>query len=96
MRNALVRLSTVTLDMTDAIELSEVLDYLGQWLQAADDSVRADLNAFAWDEGAMPLVRERLASFSRLLVFGHTDFDPDDDDDLDDDLDGGAGQERSW
>jgi hypothetical protein len=91
MRNALVRLSTVTLDMADAVELSELLDYLAQWLELADDHVRADLNAFAWDEGAMPMVRERLASFARLLVFGHADFD------LDDELDGGAGQEpSSW
>ena len=98
MRNALVRLSTVTLDMSDAIELSEVLDYLAQWLQVADDSVRADLTAFACDEGAMPMVRERLASFARLLVFGHANFDDDDDlDDLDDDFGGvGADQDRSW
>ena len=93
MRNALVRLGTVTLAMTDAIELSEVLDYLAQWLEVADDSVRADLAAFAWDEGAMPMVRQRLASFSRLLVCGHADFGLDDDPD---DLDGGAGQDRSW
>ena len=39
MRNALVGLSTVTLDMTDAIELSEVLAYLAQWLELADDYV---------------------------------------------------------
>ena len=81
MRNALVRLSTVTLDMTDAMELSELLDYLAQWLCLADDNVRADLNAFAWDEGAMPMVRERLASFARLLVFGHAPFDTDTDTD---------------
>ena len=87
MRNALVRLSTVTLDMTDAIELSELLDYLAQWLELADDHVRADLNAFAWDEGAMPMVRERLASFARLLVFGQAPFDTDQD--LDE-------QEPSW
>ncbi|HVM15099.1 MAG TPA: hypothetical protein VM287_12340 [Egibacteraceae bacterium] len=92
MRNALVRISTVTLDMTDAMELSELLDYLAQWLAVADDHVRADLNAFGWDEGAMPLVRERLASFSRLLVFGHADFDLDDDSDLD----SGADQDRPW
>lgn len=87
MRNALVRLSTVTLDMTDAMELSELLDYLAQWLELADDHVRADLAAFAWDEGAMPMVRERLASFARLLVFGHADFDLDDEPDE---------QEASW
>lgn len=92
MRNALVRITTVTLDMSDAIELSEMLDYLAQWLAVADDSVRADLNAFAWDEGAMPMVRERLASFAGLLVFGHADFDLDDDSDLD----GTADQDRSW
>jgi hypothetical protein len=94
MRNALVRISTVTLDMTDAMELSELLDYLAQWLELADDSVRTDLNAFGGDQGAMPLVRERLASFSRLLVFGHADFDLDDDSDRD--LDSGADQDRPW
>lgn len=96
MRNALVRISTVTLDMTDAMELSELLDYLAQWLAVADDSVRANLNAFGGDQGAMPLVRERLTSFSRLLVFGHADFDLDDDSDLDIDPDRGADQDRSW
>ncbi len=35
----------------------------------------------------MPMVRERLACFARLLVFGHADFD------LDDELDE---QEASW
>jgi hypothetical protein len=91
MRNALVRLSTVTLDMTDAMELSELLDYLAQWLELADDNVHADLATFAWDQAAMPMVRQRLASFSRLLICGHADFD------LDDDLDdGGSDQERSW
>jgi len=102
MRNALVRLSTVTLDMTDAIELSELLDYLAQWLELADDSVRADLNAFAWDQGAMPQVRESLTSFARLLVFGHADDDADADDpgDPHGDSDGDSGsdteQQRPW
>lgn len=77
MRKALVHASTVTLDMTDAMELSELLDYLAQWLQLADDNVRADLSKFAWDEGAMPMVRQRLASFARLLVFGHAPFETD-------------------
>jgi len=96
MRNALVRLSTVTLDMTDAIELSELLDYLAQWLELADDNVRIDLNAFAWDQGAMPLVRERLTSFARLLVFGHADGDLGDLDDLDGDCGGDTEQQRPW
>lgn len=87
MRKALVRVSTVTLDMTDAMELSELLDYLAQWLCVADDHVRADLSAFACDEGAMPMVRERLSSFARLLVFGHAPFDTDQESDE---------QEPSW
>jgi len=98
MRNALVRLSTVTLNTPDAIELSELLDYLAQWLTLADDHVRADLAAFAWDQGAMPMVRQQLASFARLLVFGHADFDLDGepDDEPDGEPDGGAGQDPSW
>jgi len=79
MRTAHVRATTVTLDTGDAVELSELLDYLAQWLQAVDDTVRADLQHFAWDEGAMPLVRERLTSFARLLVFGHASFATDHD-----------------
>lgn len=86
MRNDLADLNTVTLDMTDAMELSELLDYLAQWLCLADDHVRADLNAFAWDEGAMPMVRQRLSNFARLLVFGHAPSDTDTD----------TEQEPSW
>lgn len=89
MRKAQVRLSTVTLDMTDAMELSELLDYLAQWLELADDHVQADLAAFAWDQGAMPMVRARLTSFARLLVFGHDPFDTDTDYGRDE-------QEPSW
>ena len=78
MRTSTVRPSSVTLDMNDAMELSQLLDYLAQWLAQADDDVRADLSTFAWDEGAMPLVRESLTSFARLLVFGHAQFATDD------------------
>ena len=92
MRNALVGLSTVTLNTPDAMELSELLDYLAQWLELADDRVGADLAAFAWDQGVMPLVRQQLASFSRLLVFGHANFDLD----LNEALDEDAGQDPSW
>lgn len=78
MRRSLIRASTVTLGMNDAMELSELLDYLAQWLTQADEHVRVDLAKFAWDEGAMPLVREDLTSFARLLVFGHAHFATDD------------------
>lgn len=106
---ALVRLSTVTLDMTDALELSELLDYLAQWLQHTDAHVRADLAAYAWDDRALPQVRQRLAAFARLLVCGHASFDLDDlgleQDDLDHDdgadarrgaRDGAGEQEPAW
>ena len=76
-RTAHVRLSTVTLHIGDALELSELLDYLAQWLGAADPAVRADLATFAWDHGAIRSVREHLVSFSRLLVFGHAPVEPD-------------------
>jgi hypothetical protein len=90
MRTAQVRLSTVTLDMADALELSELLDYLAQWLGVAGEPVRVDLENFAWDEGAMPMVGERLASFARLLVFGHAPSENDDD------LDNDANQDQPW
>lgn len=101
MRRSTVRASTVTLDMTDAMELSQLLDYLAQWLSQADTSVRADLSKFAWDEGAMPLVRESLTSFARLLIFGHARFATDDlygDNAGDNEIDvvSGAGREHLW
>lgn len=86
-RHAQLRISTVTLDMGDAIELSELLDYLAQWLGLADDTVRADLAAFALDHGAIRSVREHLVSFARLLVFGSAPLEPDLDDDQPDELD---------
>jgi len=96
MRKAQVRASTVTLDMTDAMELSQLLDYLAQWLGQADENVRADLSKFAWDEGAMPLVRESLISFARLLTFGHARFDTDDLYGDEVDVVSGIGGERPW
>lgn len=76
-RTAHVRLSSVTLEIGDALELSELLDYLAQWLGVADPAVREDLKSFAWDQGAIRSVREHLVSFSRLLVFGHAPVEPD-------------------
>ncbi len=80
-RTAHVRISSVTLEMGDALELSELLDYLAQWLGVADPAARADLSKFAWDQGAIRSVREHLVSFSRLLVFGHAPVEPDLDED---------------
>jgi len=107
MRTSTVRTNTVTLDMNDAMELSELLDYLAQWLAQADDHVRADLIKFACYQGAMPLARESLISFARLLVLGHAPVTADPDlnwrlsDELEDfkDLDGlndFDGLDTSW
>ena len=90
-RTAHVRLSSVTLEIGDALELSELLDYLAQWLGVADPAVREDLKSFAWDQGAIRSVREHLVSFSRLLVFGHAPVEPD----LDGDSDSG-GEGPQW
>lgn len=76
-RTAHVGLSSVTLDIGDALELSELLDYLAQWLGVADPAVGDDLSKFAWDQGAIGSVREHLVSFSRLLVFGQAPVEPD-------------------
>jgi len=86
-RTAHVRLSTVTLHIGDALELSELLDYLAQWLGAADPAARADLATFAWDRGAIRNVPAQPVSFCRLLVFGHAPVEPD--------LHGG-GEGRQW
>jgi len=87
-RTAHVRGSTVTLDIGEALELSELLDYLAQWLGIADPAVGADLAAFGCTPGAVQTVREYLVSFSRLLVFGHAPIHPDLDDHGDLDVDG--------
>lgn len=97
-RTAHVRISTVTLKSGDALELSELLDYVAQWLGGADPAVRADLATFAWDQGAISSVREHLVSFSRLLVFGHAPVEPDLDNDSDhsDDLDKVVTEGEQW
>jgi hypothetical protein len=71
MSTAQIRLSTVTLDMGDAIELSEMLDYLADWLNTAGDGVRVDLARFALDHTAPGYLPAELTRFSRLLIFGH-------------------------
>ncbi len=78
MRTALVRISTVTLDMADALDLSELLDNLDRWLAEADPTIRADLQRFATAR-AIYSPRLQLAGFSQLLVLGEGDVgDPDD------------------
>jgi hypothetical protein len=73
MSTAQIRLTSVTLDMGDAIELSEMLDYLADWLRTAGHDVRADLARFALDHTAPGYLPAELTRFSRLLILGHDD-----------------------
>ena len=81
MRNALVRISTVTLDINDALDLSELLDHLDRWLTDADEAVGDDLQRFAAGH-TLRCPRQQITGFSQLLVFGEGDTgEPDDHDD---------------
>lgn len=66
---------TITLDLLDALELSEVLDYLRDWLTAAGEHVQADLNRFGGDDHATRTVCSRLSAFTELIVTGQADDD---------------------
>ena len=92
-KNAKCTHGSVTLELIDAMELSEVLDYLFDWLHGASDPVRQDLIAFASDPHALQVVRSRLVAFSQLLVFGEADFDEHDDPD---DRDHRDSREQPW
>jgi hypothetical protein len=85
MSTAQIRLTTVTLDMGDAIELSEMLDYLADWLRIAGHDVRADLARFALDHTAPGYLPGELTRFSRLLIFGHDATTDEQDKDQEDD-----------
>ncbi len=67
--------ATLTLDLLDALELSEILAYLRQWLKVASDEVRADLNRFGGHHTATATVCERLTAFTELIVTGQADDD---------------------
>jgi hypothetical protein len=66
---------TITLDLLDALELSEVLDYLRDWLTTTSDHVRADLHRFGCDDNATKTVCNRLTAFTELIVTGQADDD---------------------
>jgi len=91
---------TITLDLLDALELSEVLDYLRDWLTAAGEHVRADLNRFGCDDHATRTVCSRLSAFTELIVTGQADDDicPGRDRDRCDDLagDDDGNQDDQW
>lgn len=86
---------SLTLDLIDALELSEVLDYLQDWLRGAGAAVHEDLHRFAGDQHATQLLQRRLTVFSQLLVFGEAD-DHSDDDKSNDDGDQDPCRERRW
>ena len=81
---------SLTMDLIDALELSEVLDYLRDWLRGAGAAVHEDLHRFAGDQQATQLIQRRLTVFSELLVFGETD------DQTDEDVDQDPCRERGW
>ena len=87
---------SLTLDLIDALELSEVLDYLHDWLRGAGAAVHDDLHRFAGDQQATQLLQRRLTVFSQLLVLGEAHDDDDSDDDDSDDDDPGPCRERRW
>jgi hypothetical protein len=66
---------TVVLDLLDAMELSEVLDYLNDWLTGTSDDVRADLNRFGGDDSATKTVCHRLTAFTELIITGEAEDD---------------------
>ncbi len=73
MKTARCTTHSVTLDLHDALELSQVLDYLHEWLSGAGDGVHADLRRFAGEDNATPVVRRSLTAFSQLLILGEAD-----------------------
>lgn len=66
---------TLTLDLLDAIQLSEVLAYLNDWLTGTSQDVRADLNRFGHDDNATKTLCCRLTAFTELIVNGQADED---------------------
>ena len=87
---------SLTLDLIDALELSEVLDYLHDWLRGAGAAVHEDLHRFAGDQQATKIVQHRLTAFSHLLVFGEADTDDEPDDEPDDVTGQDPSGEVSW
>ncbi|MBW3648790.1 MAG: hypothetical protein KY440_13650 [Actinobacteria bacterium] len=96
MRTARCTIGSVTLDLIDAMELSEVLDYLHDWLRGANAAVHDDLHRFAGDQQATQLIQRRLMAFSHLLVFGEADIDDEPDDEPDDVAEQDPSRELSW
>lgn len=90
MRTARCTTGSVTLNLLDAMELSEVLDYLNDWLRGANPAVHDDLHRFGGDQQASQLIQRRLTAFSHLLVFGEADPDDQPDDEQD------QSREVSW
>jgi hypothetical protein len=96
-KNAICTHGSVTLELIDAMELSEVLDYLFHWLHGANDAVHHDLVSFAGDPHALRVVTRRLTAFSQLLICGQADFDDHDDNhDRPDDRDDQGDWRQPW
>lgn len=58
----------VGLDQLEAIELSEVLEFVAQWLSHAGPAVAASLDARMGSNGYAFELRDELLAWSQLLV----------------------------
>jgi hypothetical protein len=59
--------SMIAVDTVDAVEISEALEFLGQWLETTSPSVRADLDAFIGVDGSSIEVIADLRRLHRRL-----------------------------
>jgi hypothetical protein len=58
----------VGLDPAEALELSELCEFMAQWLSQAPPAVTASLNARTGSEGYCFELRDELLRWSQLLV----------------------------
>ena len=62
------RVGVDALGSLDAVELAEILDYVGEWLSDAPPAVIASLDGHGGGPGARELLLEALARHSRALT----------------------------
>lgn len=61
-------LPVIGIDTLDAIELGEIVDYVGEWLEAAAPAVTASLEDYGGGPGAREILVEALARHGRALL----------------------------
>ncbi len=58
----------IGIDTLDAVELGEIVDYVGEWLAAAAPAVTASLEDYGGGPGAREILLEALARHGRALL----------------------------